>query len=164
MERSQQQEQFSLAYARAVATIAGYAIYRPEVDDDSIDLGVAARGGGGTLRSPRLEIQVKSTSTGVLHERELHYPLKLKNYDDLRLPCHVPRILLVVLVPEDPREWLTQTEDELTLRRCGYWASLAGRPESQNEASVTVRLPRANVFSPAALQQMMTRIGEQRPL
>jgi Domain of unknown function (DUF4365) len=164
MERSLQQEQFSLAYARAVATIAGYAIYRPEIDDDSIDLGVAARGGGGTLRSPRLEIQVKCTGAGVLHESDVRYPLKLKNYDDLRLPCHVPRILLVVLVPDDPANWLTQTEDELILRRCGYWASLAGRPESANETSVTVHLPRANVFSPAALKDMMTKIGEQRAL
>ncbi len=164
MDRSQQQEQFSLAYARAVATIAGYAIYKPEVDDDSIDLGVAARGGAGTLRSPRLEIQVKCTYTDVLHDREIRYPLKLKNYDDLRLPCHVPRILLVVLVPEDPADWLTQTEDELILRRCAYWVSLAGQPESANEKSVTVHLPRGNVFSPAALEDMMARIGERRLL
>lgn len=164
MDPSRQQEQFSLAYARAVATVAGYTLYQPEVDDDSVDLGVAARGGNGTLRSPRLEIQVKCTSTEVLFEQEIRYPLKIKNYDDLRLPCHVPRILVVVVVPDDPRDWLAQTEDELILRRCGYWASLAGRPESSNETKVTVHMPRGNRFSPAALREMMVKIGEQRPL
>ena len=52
-----------------MATVAGYTLYQPEVDDDSVDLGVAARGGNGTLRSPRLEIQVKCTSTEVLFEQ-----------------------------------------------------------------------------------------------
>ncbi|WP_242037834.1 DUF4365 domain-containing protein [Tolypothrix sp. FACHB-123] len=35
MDVNQQKEQFSNAYVRAVASIAGYSVYRPEVDDDN---------------------------------------------------------------------------------------------------------------------------------
>ncbi len=56
---NQMKEQFSHAYVKAVAAVAGFAWYKPSVDDDSIDLGLAQRGGGGTTRSPRLEIQLK---------------------------------------------------------------------------------------------------------
>ena len=56
MHLDQQKEQFSKAFVHAVATIAGYGTYQPAVDDDSIDLGIAARGGLHTTRRPRLEL------------------------------------------------------------------------------------------------------------
>ena len=51
---------------QAVTAAAGYNVYKPEVDDDSVDLGIAARGGKGTFRSPKLELQLKCTSIDVL--------------------------------------------------------------------------------------------------
>jgi hypothetical protein len=44
MDENQQKEQFSYAYVRAVASVAGYGVHRPEPDDDSVDLVVSARG------------------------------------------------------------------------------------------------------------------------
>jgi hypothetical protein len=38
------------------SAVAGYSLYRPEVDDDSVDLGIASRGNIGSIRSPRLEL------------------------------------------------------------------------------------------------------------
>ncbi|MEH2410455.1 hypothetical protein [Nostoc sp.] len=52
MHITQRQEQFSNAYIRAVAAVVGYTLYKQEVDDDSIDLGIAAKGAIGTIRSP----------------------------------------------------------------------------------------------------------------
>jgi hypothetical protein len=160
MDLRQQQEQFSRAYVHAVATVAGFGTYRPEIDDDSIDLGIAARGGATTFKSPRVEAQLKCTSTSVRHDEAVHFPLRLKNYDDLRKNCHVPRILIVVLVPEHVPDWLAQTEEEMILKRCGYWRSLAREPAVDNTTAVTVHLPRANLFTPAALRAMMLRVGE----
>src|ERR1700674_2784154 len=132
MDISQRQEQFSLAYLRAVASVAGFTAYKPEVDDDSIDIGLAGRGAEGTTRSPRVELQVKcSSQAGVLGAEHLTFPLTLKNYNDLRPDTVlVPRILLVVLVPENLEEWVTQTEEQLAMRRCGYWVSLRGMEET----------------------------------
>lgn len=160
MHIDQRKEQFGHAYVRAVASVAGFGASRPEVDDDSVDLSLSDRGAGGTTRSPRLELQLKSTSRiDLLHEDHIAFPLPVKNYDDLR-PDNllVPRILVVVFLPEDLDHWIVHTEDQMALRRCGYWASLRGREAVDNVASVTIHVMRANVFNVPALQQMMTNI------
>lgn len=71
----------------------------------------------------------------------------IKNYDDLRADVIVPRLLVVVCVPEDCEGWTRQTEEHLCLRHCAYWLSLAGMPETDNVESVTVRIPRNQIFS-----------------
>jgi hypothetical protein len=153
-------EAFSRAYVQAIAAVAGFATYQPSVDDDSVDLGIAARGGGGSTRSPRLELQLKCTARSLPNDDTFGFHLKLKNYNDLRtVDLLVPRVLVVVIVPEDPMEWLKQSEHTLALQRCGYWLSLRGLPDTGNNDSVTVRLPRANVFSKDALCAMMQGIG-----
>jgi len=38
VDLNQRKEQFSNAYVRAVASVAGFTLAKPEVDDDSIDL------------------------------------------------------------------------------------------------------------------------------
>lgn len=155
-----QKEQFSLAYARAVAAVAQISVCEPVVDDDSIDLIFQKRGGGGVVRSPRVEVQVKCTDAATITATHIVYPLKLKNYEELRpVDVLVPRILIVVVVPDDLNDWLDHTEQELALRKCGYWVSLRGQPATTNTTSVTVHLPRTNQFTVAELQGIMQRIG-----
>jgi len=158
---SQQKEQFSNVYLQAVTTVAGYSLYRPSVDDDSVDWGIAAKGVMGRIRAPRLELQLKSTSRDLLDDKYLRYPLKLKNYDDLRLlDFAIPRILIVLVLPENLADWLQQSEEELCLRYCAYWVSLRGMSETQNTTTVTISLPRSNQFTATALQSIMQRIGQ----
>ena len=89
----------------------------------------------------------------------VRYPLNLKNYNDLRINALVPRILVVVLVPENLADWLVQSEDELLMRHCGYWVSLRGLPETVNATTVTVELPRSNQFTVEAVVSMFQRIS-----
>jgi Domain of unknown function (DUF4365) len=158
---NQQKEQFSNIYLQAVATVAGYSVYKPFVDDDSVDWGVAAKGATGPIRAPRLELQLKSTSRDIRGDTSIRYPLQLKNYDDLRMDDFaIPRILVVVLIPEKPADWLTQSEAELCIRECGYWLSLRGMPQTQNTSAVTINIPRTNQFTVATLQSMMEGISQ----
>ncbi|GAA6621701.1 DUF4365 domain-containing protein [Scytonema sp. NUACC26] len=121
MDINQQKEQFSNTYLQAVATVAGYSLYKPSVDDNSIDLGIAAKGETGRIRAPRLELQLKSTSRDILKDKLIRYPLILKNYNNLRMTdIAIPRILIVVLIPDNLANWLKQSEEELCLRHCGY--------------------------------------------
>ncbi len=160
MELSNQKEQFSAAYVRAIASVAGYAVSRPEVDVDSVDLTLSAHGLQGETRSPKLDIQLKCTArkgSGAI----LRFPLKRKNYDDLRGEGFlVPRILVVVTVPAKPQEWLVQSEEQLALRHCGYRLSLREAPETRNEASVTVEIPRGSILSVEALARIMKGIAQ----
>ncbi|MCC3405513.1 MAG: DUF4365 domain-containing protein [Microcoleus sp. PH2017_10_PVI_O_A] len=161
MDINQQKEQFSNTYLQAIATVSGYSLYKPFVDDDSVDWGIAAKGGTGRIRAPRLELQLKSTSRDVRENNSIRYPLKLKNYDDLRIDDFaVPRILVVVLIPETIANWLTQSETETCMNNCGYWISLRGMPETQNTTAVTVTIPRTNQFTVVALQSIMEGISQ----
>ncbi len=161
MDINQQKEQFSNIYLQAVTTVAGYSLYKPSVDDDSVDWGIAAKGGTGPIRAPRLELQLKCTSRDIQDDNSIRYPLKLKNYDDLRMDNFaIPRILVVVLIPEKLEDWLTQSETQLCIRNCGYWISLRGNSKTQNTTAVTAVIPRNNQFTVAALQSIMEGISQ----
>jgi hypothetical protein len=159
MHLDQQKEQFSKAFVYAVATIAGYGTYQPEVDDDSVDLGIAARSSANTPRRPRLELQLKCTYVDEGDDHFLAYDLKLKNYEDLRADTIVPRILVVVLAPQDVNSWLEVSDHEMCLRHCAYWLSLNSLPATNNAHKVRVKIPRSAKFTPQELQRMMVKIN-----
>lgn len=140
-----------MAYIDAVATNAGFQVTPPTVDNDSVD-GILI---GNFGKRPRIEFQAKATSRDILRPDGLHFPLPLKNYNDLRIEAINPRILIVLLMPEDINKWLQQTDQELLLRHCAYWKSLKDEQATPNESSVTVQLPLSNIFSSAQLLEMM---------
>jgi hypothetical protein len=167
MTENEQKQQLSIAYVHAVAARAGYALEQNSVDIDSVDLTLFAAGwihAHGVLRSPRLDVQLKSTARDVLREDYLAFPLPLKNYNELREMPMVPRLLVVLLLPADPNQWLEQSEEALITRRCAYWLSLRDFPETANTDSVTVHVPRANCLTVANLRGLMERASRKEPL
>jgi Domain of unknown function (DUF4365) len=160
MELNQQKELFSQAYVRAVAAVAGFSVDRLELDFNSIDLQITAGSGEESVSFPELKLQLKCTSRDVIDGDRIRFALKVKNYNDLRKNVLVPRILVVVLVPDCLEDWLQQSEAEMCMRNCAYWMSLRGMPETQNTATVTVALPRSNQFTVQALKPMIQRISE----
>lgn len=152
------QEQFSKAFILAMASLAGCSVAEPKPDDDSIDWTLSCRL---APRRPKLDLQVKSTNDGTGTEAAIHYPLKRKNYDELILAdLLTPRLLVLVVVPPDPLAWLTASPEALVLRHCAYWVSLRGLPATDNETSVTVQVPRANLFDVSALTGLMQMMNE----
>lgn len=63
MQTADQQEEFSHAYVHAVATVAGFGVTRAPrvVDNNGIDLTIAAVGDRLQPRKPRLDVQLKCT-------------------------------------------------------------------------------------------------------
>lgn len=159
---SNQKEQFSIAFVRAVAAVAGCDVSRVEVDQDSIDLTISGRKSQGTThRCPRLDIQLKCTETDDGKGAELVYELPMKNYDDLRLvEVHVPHILVVVCVPGELTQWLHESPEQTAMRRVAYWRSLRGEPAVPNKRTHAVHLPRSQRFTVAELRAVMARISE----
>ena len=108
---------------------------------------------------PRLEIQIKGTKEQP-EAAELVYDLKQKNYDDLRCRVLVPRLLVVVTIPgDDPQHSMTQSDDQLVMRRCGFWLSLRGRQASGNDTKTRIQIPTNQRFDVAALQVLMNDIS-----
>jgi hypothetical protein len=165
MDLSQRKEQFSRAYIRAVASVAGFAVATPDPDEDSIDMTLSGRSVNGLPLRPKLDLQLKCTSDDVIRGDQIIYPLKRKNYDELRITQFVaPRLLVVVHVPRSAEEWLRHSEEELVMRRCGYWASLYGMAETTNVSTVTIQILRTNVFDVAGLTGLMERAARRETL
>jgi hypothetical protein len=72
-----------------------------------------------------------------------------------------PRLLVVLLLPEDANEWLRHSEEGLLAKRCAYWVSLRDAPESDNEVNQTVYIPKTQVLSPQSLTELMTRFSRR---
>jgi Domain of unknown function (DUF4365) len=143
------QEALSRAYVQAVAA----AWSQPDIDRDSVDVTIAA---GGQMR-PRLELQLKATINLPQGEAGFSFPLKVKNYNDLRVETQTPRVLVVLAMPEDEKDWINVSAEQLILRKVAYWVSLRGSPESDNKESVTVTIPASNVFDVDGLQRLMEK-------
>jgi hypothetical protein len=104
---------------------------------------------------PRLEAQLKCSAGVEEDETAYRFPLKVKNYDELRGDDIVPRVLILVIVPADANAWLTLTAEQLVLRKAAYWVNLAGLPETANTAAVTVSIPKKQLFDVASLRQLL---------
>jgi hypothetical protein len=160
-------EQLSFAYLQAVASRAGFSVEKVDVDRDSIDLKICARGqlaDDAGLTSPELAVQLKATARAAADGDEIAFPLSKKNYNDLVAPSLVPRILVVFVMPEDESEWLTHTPESLILRRCAYWLSLRGRPPTTNEVSQTVHLSRQRPLTHDSLRELLRKVAREEAL
>lgn len=148
------QEVFSELYVSAIATCAGFTYSKRNLDRDGIDLEISA---GGSMR-PQIGLQLKSSFN--LEEPVagiIRYPLKVRNYDLLRMPTMSPRILILFAMPRDESLWSSVGAEELTLRKCAYWVNLNGSPETPNTATVTIDVPVGNILHVASLKAIMDR-------
>jgi hypothetical protein len=161
LTRNHRQEALSRAYVQAVAACAGLGLSRPDLDY-GIDLSlhaIVARGRRRVDAGSVLDVQIKSTARAVFDETSLAYDLETKTYDDLRATdARRIRILVLVVLPDDEAEWLSQTEEELTIRGQAYWLSLRGAPARAAKKTVRIRIPRSNVFSVPAVRELLDRL------
>lgn len=162
MTDEDRREALSLAYVQAVAAAAGMT-YSTRSRDYGVDVTVhevARRGGAYFETGWRLDVQAKSTAAARIGTADVAFDLKVKNYADLIVAAPQPRVLVVLALPPDPADWFSQDEDRLQLRKCAYWLSLSGRPAVANKARVRVRIPRLQMFTPAALLGIMARVKQ----
>lgn len=164
MDTNHQKELFSIAYIHAVAAVAGLAISRPFPDQDSVDISLAWQGKNGIRRSPQLDLQVKATSRDLIrNDGYIHYPLSIKNYNDLRPDNFlVPRLLTVMIVPDNIEDWVTISDEHMIMRHCAYWLSLRRMPEIEQKTNVVVKIPLLHKFDVTGLKTMMSQIAKEQ--
>ena len=155
-----------MAFVRAIAASCGCNYCPPpESDDDSIDGGFTYYTDDsalGQVKSPRFDFQLKCHALKVSPSaKEFSFKVKRKNYRDLRSQkVSVPRILIVVLVPPLPEDWVAHHPDsKVELMRCAYWASLWGSPELEaNKQSKTIKIPLSNQLNAETFMSFVNRI------
>lgn len=154
-------EQFSKAYVKAIASVADCNVTWSDVDYDSVDGTLRRRTTATVIRSPILDAQLKATYRDCYNGNDVIYDLKLKNYDELRSTnIQVPRILIVVVLPDDLSQWTLHSENELLVRKCGYWKSLRGFPASQNQKTERVTIPRSQLLDVDGLDKIFQRLEQ----
>jgi hypothetical protein len=48
----------------------------------------------------------------------------------------------------------------LILRRCAFWASLRGAPPTDNQVTIRISIPVANVFTVEAVRALLQQLSE----
>lgn len=162
-------EALSLSYIKAISYYAGYTAGKSEFDY-GVDLtiqDIETRPSGRTYESGiRLGIQLKSTENFRETESEIIYDLKNKNYNDLiAASTATPRILVLLCLPDQKREWIKQDVNSLIMKKCAFWKYFGGEQAvSDIDSTTAVRIPKQNIFSPEKLQTIMNTIKNGREL
>ena len=163
------ESELSYAYLHAVASHAGMAcsVGSRHEDNNGIDATLTAWGpftNGGYLTEVTIKVQLKATVAVPADDgTSLSYFLRgVSRYDDLRVESVAnARILVVLFLPANAPEWLTHSHEQLALRRCAYWQSLRGAPETSNGSGVTVKLPKSQMFNAQSLGDLAVRLSKQ---
>lgn len=161
MHPNKQKEEFSKAFIRVLAAHAGYKVTEVTVDDDSIDLRIQGYLEHGMSRVPELDVQLKCTADDTYADNsEVIFDLKRKNYNDLCDPLKqsVPRVLVVVIVPDDLPRWTQHIDGEMLMRYSAYWHTLFGQ-EPTDQTQQRIWIERTNVLNSDKLKAIMDRIG-----
>ena len=151
--------ELSFACLAALAAGAGYTCQRgPQPDVDSVDATIRS----GDPTRTQFDVQLKATSGPDRKRDGLHFRLPGKNYNDLANAGRwTPLMLIVLELPPDEADWLSCTPEHLTLRRCGWWASLRGQARTANQ-SMTIVIPEARRFDASGIEPLMTLARRMR--
>ena len=164
MDIAQRKEQFSKAYIEAIAAQIGLNPSKPAVDDDSIDICLEGKGfTGGKIRNPRIDIQLKCTSQNIINGNSIKFPLKLKNYNDLRGEnVAAPRYLMLLVVPDKTEKWTHFTNNALILFNNCYWTSIRHKPEVNNTTNVTIEFSIEQKVTTESLMELMVMASKEQ--
>jgi hypothetical protein len=161
--------ELSYAYLHAVASQAGFACEYTTRHMDSVAVDAIVREDGrfldstSILASFEVHFQLKATYQRLREINEQwSFSLPLTQYNRLRTEnIQNPRILVVMQLPENVKEWLQHSEEALVAKQCAYWVSLRGAPSSDNEKEQTVYNPRSQLLSPDTLTDLMSRLSRR---
>ncbi|HEX5542357.1 MAG TPA: DUF4365 domain-containing protein [Micromonospora sp.] len=174
----------------AMASAAGLLASRPTIDVDGIDWLIAHPGPLGQLRSPKIEIQVKTwvlprarlvkptarkrpsasmaaASPVVRSDGAWSYRMAVPHFNQLAGPGFaIRRYLVLVIVPESPGQYALCGFEDMRLGHAAYWVSLADEsPMSVGPGepkTLTVSVPRGNLLTPQTLLALVRGDKEDR--
>lgn len=162
------ESELSYAYLHAIASHAGAGCVVAGRHDDNagVDATITAWGpfpDGGYRTEVDLKVQLKATIKQPIEVNGCFaYSLGgIARYDDLRSDAlSTPRILIVLFLPDDPDQWISHSDDALSLHRCAYWVSLRGAKPSDNKTAQTIYIPKTQRFDVLGLRSLFSSISK----
>jgi hypothetical protein len=154
-------EEFSYAYIQAIASVKGLVVEKRGriIDNQGIDITISYP----IEALPRIDAQVKCTAQDIVINDEVVYDLPINNYNSLKnTNIIVPRILIIVLVPEQIDDWVAVKTEETILKKCAYWFSLRGMEDTKNQNTVRVKIPLSNLITPDSLKELLETVNRRQ--
>ncbi|HZM03186.1 MAG TPA: DUF4365 domain-containing protein [Candidatus Saccharimonadales bacterium] len=110
------------------------------------------------------DFQLKCTVKWEIEGTDILYDLEAKTHNDLAIRASTvgttAAVLLVLCLPPEVDEWMALDEEQLILRKCGYWFRITGAPTTTT-TPVAIRIPRTQIFSAEALRQLFTTLRQE---
>ena len=159
---NQRKAELSFACLSALSASVGFTCERgPYVDAWTVD--AALRSG-----SYQIDVQLKATSVLLRRADGFHFNLDRRTYDNLRADYldnsrSCPIILAVLELPVAPVPWVECTPENLIVRRCLWWESLAEYPEIDQKSKV-ITIPDNQILTQPSLEKMMEQTRLRLPL
>jgi len=161
------ESELSYAYLHAVASHAGVGctVTSRHEDNAGVDAKLVGWGPfaqGGYLNEIDIKVQLKATisSPAEVGNNFSYFFSGINQYNDLRADtvC-TPRILVVLFLPRDHSEWISHSDQALSLHNCAYWVSLRGAQASSNASGQTVYIPKSQRFDSSGLLALMSSLS-----
>jgi len=164
MDYPRRKEEVSKSYLNAVCAVCGVSMEVHGHDDDGIDATLKKQvvRADGRDYIALISVQLKSTSSGYDEQSDYYaYPLKKKNYDDLRRPATAKSYLFVLILPNDESLWVKHSIEELVIKKCMFWLDLNKLPDRDNSSTVTVHIPKSNSVSPKTVERLLENAANE---
>jgi hypothetical protein len=143
-------------FVRALAASAGLVVSRPDLDVMGEDFTIGYPGRRGSLRHPKIDVQVKSWSNPVGTHTVWRYRMRAHHYNELAgHQFYLPRYLFLVIVPADVEHYTQVEANSLRLHHAGYWASFATAARAENAQTITVDVPKSNLLTAESLRALL---------
>ncbi|KAB8035634.1 DUF4365 domain-containing protein (plasmid) [Silvanigrella paludirubra] len=161
------ESELSYIYLHAVASLAGFTCSLPTRLEDNHGIDVTIRNSDKLAPDSKIydfsvDIQLKATIKQLeIINNKIAYSFRgIKQYDKLRSEfAGNPKIVILLMLPENKEEWLHITKEQLVLKNAAYWVSLYRAPESENTTSQTIYIPTNNLLTVTSLKEMMIKIS-----
>lgn len=159
-------ESLSRAYVQAVAGKAGINLALGEREFDYGVDGTFYRitESAGSLVDDGfpLDFQLKASTRCGDDGENIIYDMKVKAYNKIvkrnNKSSAVPKILLLLCLPEECIDWLEITQEQLLLRKCCYWSRLVGESIDRDpDSTVRIRIPKSQYLSPEWVKNLLDR-------
>lgn len=168
------ESELSYAYLHAVASRAGIncQFLNRHSDNSGVDAQLTYQNDPSPtstyIEEAIIQIQLKATQK-TPYETSTHFSYSfhgITQYNDLRKPrgSGSIKILVVMFLENDPKEWLNCTQNELLLKKASYWVSLVGAPATKNGSATTIYVPKNQLLTPDSLLQISQDTINKVPL
>jgi len=161
-------ESFSYAYIYALASQAGFTFNQEPKGIDNIGIDISVKDPLRAFNMPpcQFSAQVKCVRKTKLVSKkdEFFYGIKKKYYDILTKSQPYNTILLfVVVVPDDPGDWIALDEFSIIVRHNCHWfcfQKLALSSHKHEDSKENIKLLETNLLTPESFPLLMQKIAD----